>query len=74
MIQHFGQFNEINEPANRIEFTTALGNTLYAALDISGETTLKHGVTGRVVIITVYTEDAGQFELRAQNVISVNHR
>lgn len=74
MVQHFGQFNDINEPANRIEFTTALENTLYAALDISDETTLSHGVTGRVVTITVYSEDANQFELRAQNIISVNQR
>ncbi|TVP98972.1 MAG: hypothetical protein EA359_17635 [Balneolaceae bacterium] len=68
----YGQFNDVTNPATRIEFTPQVGRTLYATIQLSSEQVLKHGQMGRSVNIRVFEEEReDEFTLVAEYITAV---
>tara|TARA_R110000868_G_scaffold259361_3_gene517212 strand:- start:41515 stop:41883 length:369 start_codon:yes stop_codon:yes gene_type:complete len=56
---NYGGFSNINNPINRLNFTTSIRNELSATITLSAEQEVLQGVNGRVATITVYAWENG---------------
>ncbi len=67
----FGDFNDVNDAGSRIEFLTPSGHTLYATVELSGETNVLYGQNGRFATIRVFEEVNDNFTLKSEYVTAV---
>lgn len=67
----YGQYNDVNDPAKRLETVSTINDTLYATVEVSGEETLVHGVKGKKATVTVYVQDGSDFRQRAQYITAI---
>jgi hypothetical protein len=74
LTQVFGTLDDVTIPNRRIEFVTAFGDTLYAQIILSNETTLMYNVTGRTANIQVFTKENSEYVMRTQNTVTLNQR
>jgi len=58
----FGNLNNVNSAATRLQYVSSIGDTLYATIIFGAEKVTAAGATGRVGVIRVYTNENGTFE------------
>lgn len=64
--------NDVAEPDERKQMQTLTGETLYATINVSDDvTTLIQGVEGKIVTITVFDREQGQYQQQVQYKIAI---
>lgn len=69
-----GGMNDINDPLKRFTRVTLFGDSLFAVINLTPDTTLPHGVTGRIANIQVFSRQNGTFMAEAETRATVNRR
>ncbi|MCH8558133.1 MAG: hypothetical protein LAT84_09935 [Balneolia bacterium] len=55
--QDFGHLNDHTKPESRLQFTSQIGITYFATVELTGEVPVASGQNGRIATITVYEEN-----------------
>lgn len=70
-----GDMDDIHDPLKRFSRVTLFGDSLFATIYLSPDTTLQHGVTGRFAFIQVYSRQHGaDFKTEAETRATINRR
>lgn len=73
LMNEFGGLNDVTDPDSRIEFTSQVGESFFATVDISDEGELIHNQNGRTATIRVYiyNDSSDQYQLQAEYVTAI---
>jgi hypothetical protein len=63
--------NDINDPAKRLSYVTALQDTLFATVIFSAEQSMMFSASGRIATIIVYSQRDGVMTQRVQSTAAV---
>ncbi|MCH8486776.1 MAG: hypothetical protein LAT75_07915 [Candidatus Cyclonatronum sp.] len=66
--------DDIQDPNKRFTRVTQFGDSLFATITLTPDTTLQHGVTGRLAAIQVYSRQNGTFVAEAETRATINRR
>ena len=70
-----GGMDDVQDPLKRFSRVTLFGDSLFATIHLSPDTTLQHGVTGRFAIIQVYSrQHSAGFKTEAEKRATINRR
>ena len=67
----FGTFTDVNNPATRIEYTSSVGETYYATIELSEQMLLPHEEIGRQAKIKLYEAVGSEYRLIAEYVTAI---
>ncbi|MDZ7693587.1 MAG: hypothetical protein U5K69_21125 [Balneolaceae bacterium] len=67
----YGDYDDVTDPARRLQTVTSLNDTLFATVALSGEEVLVHGTNGKKATITVYELVGADYRQRAQYVTAI---
>ncbi|AXI99772.1 hypothetical protein CYPRO_0487 [Cyclonatronum proteinivorum] len=69
-----GGMNNINDPQKRFSRVTLFGDSLFAIISLTPDTTLPLGITGRIAHIQVFSRQNEFFQAEAETRATINRR